>query len=206
MFHRRLLYRTLLALRMGCSMLGCGPSPLHFRKNSRNVGPWCGPNQRVQIGQRVVGHVGFGENKWKNFLVDDAGKEYEPEELAEQVWSYLEKTGDAKTIKDAFSKEAYFPRMALVSVKTVVVILEPEWNAALRDQIGTSPKKYHWLALISAERYPPAFKEGLQWFSPELKQRLTSHRFSGAGVAEIAPANGTLKLIREGDTCRTERE
>jgi hypothetical protein len=196
---------SLLDLLLCFSMTGCGADPLVIRKNDTN-GPWCAPNRRVQFGQRVVGHVGFGENKWKIFLVDDAGKEYDPAKLADQVWSYLERTGDAKIIKEAFTREAYYPGMTIVSIKPIVVILEPNWNADLRKRIGTSPERYHWLALVSAERYPPSFKEGLQWFSPDLKQRPTDLAFSRAGVAEISLKNGKLKLIRAGGDCKITRE
>jgi hypothetical protein len=202
MIHRSKLCIAVLDLLLCFSMTGCGgANPLVISKKPPYPGPWCGPHQRVQIGMRVVGHVAFGEKKWKYFLVDDAGKEYDPEKLADQVWSYLERTGDAKKIKEAFSRDGYYPRMIVVSIKPVVVILE----TYPAKQLGTSADRYYWVAQIHAMG-DPIYQEGLQWFSPDLKQRPTNLAFSDAGVAEISLKNGKLKVIREGDKCVSTRE
>jgi len=206
MIHRSMLCLSLLNLLLCFSMTGCdGSSPLRIKKNPKNVGPWCGPNQRVQIGERVVGHNPNLGVIHRTFLVDDAGKEYDPKKLADQVWSYLEGTGDAKKIKEAFSSDGYYPRMIVVSIKPVVVILETYQDAALPKQLGTSTERNYWVAQIHALG-DPVYKDGLQWFSPDLKQRPTNLAFSQAGVAEIALAHGKLKLIREGKDCKTTRE
>jgi hypothetical protein len=188
------------------SMTGCGGAgPLRMKTNPRNLGPWCGPKQRVQIGERVVGRAGWNGNKWKDFLVDDTGKEYDPEKIADQVWSYLERTGDAKKIKEAFTRDGSYPRMIVVSVKPVVVILETYQGAALPTQLGTSPERYYWVAQIHAMG-DPVYQERLEWFSLDLKQRPTELAFSEAGVAVIPLPKGKLKLIRDGDKCKTTRE
>ena len=217
MLRRSIHYLCLVDLLLCFSITGCGGAgPLRIRKKSTILGPWCGPNKRVQFGDRVVGHVHDGP-KLKTFLVDDEGQEYDPAKLAEQVWSYLERTGDAKKIKEAFAKEADYPRMTIVSIKPVVVILGThQVDAAVRKksqddyasmkQIGASAERSHWLAFISSEHYPLSYKEGLQWFSPDLKQRPAKLAFSAEGVAEVPVPNGKLKLIRNGDECQTARE
>jgi hypothetical protein len=153
---------------------------------------------------RVVGKAGI-ENKWQNFLVDETGKEYDPEDIAELVWSYLERTGDAQTMDEAFRKDGQFPIMTVVAIKPLVVILEPNQNTALQKQLGGSLKRYHRLHSVYTERHPQ-FKEGLQWFSPDLEQRLIALIFSQDGVAEIKLKAGKLKLIRESDKCNVTRE
>lgn len=205
MIHRSMLCISLFDLLLCFSMTGCGASPLRMKNNPRNVGPWCGPNQRVQIGERVVGKVGFGENKWKEFLVDDAGKEHDPEKIADQVWSYLERTGDARKIREDYSKAAYYSSMIVVSINPIVVILETHQDADLRQQLGAAPERYYWVAQVYAMRDPP-YREGLQWFSPDLKQKPVALLFSDAGIAEIALGKGKVKLIRKGDECKTTRE
>jgi hypothetical protein len=217
MIHRSMLCISVLDLLLCFSMTGCGGAgPLRIIKNPKYRVPWCGPNQRVQIGERVVGHNPNLGAIHREFLVDDAGKEYDPKKLADQVWSYLERTGDAKKIKEAFSKEAYYPKMTIVSINPVVVILEiHQVDAALRKksqddtasmkQIGTSAERSYWVANIYAMG-DPVYQEGLQWFSPDLRQKPINLAFSKAGVAEISLANGKLKLIREGDDCKTTRE
>jgi hypothetical protein len=199
--------RIALHLLVCCSTAGCyGSGPLVMRKDRANLAPWCGPNRRVEIGARVVGHVGFGEKRWKEWLVDDKGKEHDPEEIADGAWSYLERTGDAKRIEDAFSKDAYQATMTLVSINPVVVILDTFQDAAaLKPTPGFAYEKWHWRAQVSAIRDPP-FRDGLRWFSPDLKQRPTQLAFSADGVAEIRLPKGKLKLIRHGDKCETTRE
>jgi hypothetical protein len=194
----------LLDLVLCFSMTGCGARPL-VKTHLKVVGPWCAPNHRVQIGERVVGHVHDG-NKWKLFLVDDAGKEYDPDKLADQIWSYLERTGDAKKIEEAFSKEAYQSNITVVSVNPLIVILGTYQDASwLKQNREFAHKRWFWHSQVSSLGEPP-FREGLQWFSPELKQKPTNLAFSQGGVAEIPLADGKLKLIREGDRCKTTRE
>jgi hypothetical protein len=193
----------LLDLLLCCAMTGCGTRPL-VKTHLKVVGPWCAPNHRVQIGQRVVGHVHDGP-KWKLFLVDDAGKEYDPDKLADQVWSYLERTGDAKKIEEAFSKEAYLSNITVVSVNPLVVILGTYQDPSWLKQERHAQQKWFWRSQVSSIGEPP-FREGLQWFSPELKRSPTHLDFSKEGVAEIPLPSGTLKLIRDGDKCKTTRE
>ncbi|HET6325588.1 MAG TPA: hypothetical protein VFG04_12995 [Planctomycetaceae bacterium] len=188
------------------SMTGCGrPGPLVIDKKQPDYAPWCGPNRRVQIGQRVVGQVHDGP-KHRQFLLDDTGKEHDPERIAEQVWAYLERTGDARKIAEAFGKEAYVSTMPVVSINPIVVILETHQDAAwLKQPREMADKAWYWRAQIQPNSNP-RFSDGLQWFSSELKQKPTRLEFSKSGIAEIALPNGTLKLIREGDKCKTMRE
>lgn len=188
------------------SILSCSRTePLVFRDNPEIMGPWCAANQRVKIGKRVVGRVHEGD-KWKDFLVDDSDNEYDPDQLAEQVWEYLEGTGDAESLKDGFSKDGSLPRLSIISLKPIVVILEPEWNLTLKKQLGNSLERYHWLSLVSIYRQSPSFHEDMQWFSPELKQRPIKLSFSGDTAVEILISNGRLRLVRDGSVCRITRE
>ena len=61
------------------------------------------------------------------------------------------------------------------------------------------------LLTIAATSWPH-YRDGLQWFSPDLKQRPTALSFSRAGVAEITLPKGKLTLTRDGDKCKTGRE
>jgi hypothetical protein len=185
-----------------CLMTGCmGNNPLIEAKVPAERCPWCGPNQRVKFGQRVVRYAGVGKI-WQNFLVDDKGKVYDPREMADDVWSYLERTGDARKIEKAYRKDGYYPRMMIVSIKPMIVILETNRNITFA---GKSQERYYWVANIHASA-TPLFQNGLRWFSPDLKQRPEILTFSEEGVAEILlPKNGKLQLIRDGDTCQTRR-
>ncbi len=188
------------------SMTGCSrPGPLVISKKQPDYAPWCGPTQRVQVGQRVVGHVHDGP-KHRQFLVDDTGKEHDPEKIADQAWSYLKRTGDAKKIIEAFAKEAYVSTMPVVSINPLIVILETHQDAAgLKQPREMADKDWYWRAQIQPNS-KPHFSHGLRWFSPELKQAPTKLEFSKSGVAEIELPNGKLKLVREGDRCITTRE
>lgn len=195
-----------LGVFLGSSLTGCGrPVPLVIRDNQPHYSPWCGPDRRAKIGWRVVGHVHDGA-KHKDFLVDGTGKEHDPEEIADLAWSYLERTGDAREIEEAFVKEAYQSRMPVVSIDPVVVILEtyrdPSWRNQARD---FARNRWYWTAQIQPNS-EPRFCEGLRWFSPDLKQRPTKLVFSEAGVAEILIPGGKVKLVRSGDICKTTRE
>jgi hypothetical protein len=203
MIHRLLIYLALIALPC-CLAIGCGSSgPITIRK-SKFIGPWCAPNQRVKVGDRVVGHVHDGP-KYKNFFVDDTGVEHDPDKLAETAWSYLEGTGDAKRIKEAFSKDAYCPEMVIVSIKPIIVILQTKQDAELRKQASNSPPRWFWVSRISPGG-EPAYQQDMQWLSPDLKQKPTKLIFSLGGVADIPLGNGTLKLTHIGERCTTERE
>ena len=188
------------------SMTSCSrPGPLVISKKQPDYAPWCGPNQRARVGQRVVGHVHDGP-KHRQFLVDDTGKEHDPEKIAEQVWAYLKRTGDAKKIIEAFGREAYVATMPVVSINPLIVILESHQDAAsLKQPREMANKDWYWRAQIQPNS-KPRFSDGLRWFSPELKQAPTTLEFSKSGVAEIELSNGKLKLVREGDRCTTTRE
>jgi hypothetical protein len=198
--------RVVLGLVFCVCLTGCGrPGPLVISKKQPDYAPWCGPNRRVQIGQRVVGHVHDGP-KQKEFLIDETGKEHDPEKIAEQAWAYLERTGDAKKIGDAFGKEGYQSTMPVVSINPVVVILATHQDAGWLNQPREfAGKAWYWRAQIQPNS-KPRFSDGLQWFSPELKQPPTKLDFSKSGIAEIVLPNGKLKLVREGETCTTTRE
>ncbi|HTI49463.1 MAG TPA: hypothetical protein VL475_00875 [Planctomycetaceae bacterium] len=185
---------------------GCGePAPLKISAKQPHYAPWCGPNERVQFGQRVVGHVHDGP-KHRDFLVDDAGQEHDPEKIADAAWTYLERSGEARKIQERFVNDAQQTTMPVVSVNPVVVILvtypDPSWQGKPRD---FGHERWFWPAQIQPNS-DPRYHEGLMWFSPELKQKPTKLVFSEAGVAEIVLPNGKLKLVREGDQCKTERE
>jgi hypothetical protein len=167
--------------------------------------PWCAANRRVKIGQRVVGRVHDGP-KYKDFLVDDKDKEYDPEEIADRAWSYLERTGDATRIEETLGKDACPTSLSLVSINPVVVILsthhDPAWQKQNRD---FAYQRWSWTAQIQPNSDPP-FRERLQWFSPDLKQGPTDLAFSEAGVAEIPVPDGKINLVRQGDKCASKRE
>jgi hypothetical protein len=195
-----------LGVFLSFSMTGCDRSgPLVISTNQPQYAPWCGPNRRVKIGLRVVGRVHDGA-KHKQFLVDEAGNEHDPDKIADQAWSFLERTGDAKRIEEAFVQDAYQSRMPVVSINPVVVILEkhrdPTWRNSAHD---SAQPRWVWLAQIQPNS-APHFSEGLQWFSPELKQQPTKLAFSDSGVAEILLPSGKVKLIRSGDVLQTTRE
>ena len=197
---------TVLAVLLCFCTTGCGRSgPLVISKNQPGYAPWCGPNRRVKVGLKVVGRVHDGA-KYRQFLVDESGKEHDPEKIADQAWSYLERTGDAQKIEEAFIKEAYQARMPVVSINPVVVILETYRDSSWRNTVHDfAPKRWSWLAQIRPNS-DPHFSEGLQWFSPELKQRPTKLAFSEAGAAEILLPRGKITLVRAGDTCKTARQ
>jgi hypothetical protein len=196
-----------LGLLLCWSMTGCGrPGPLVISKKQPHYAPWCGPNLRVQVGQRVVGHVHDGA-KHKEFLVDETGKEHDPDKIADQAWSYLERTGDARKIEEAFINNAHQSTMPVVSINPVVVILvtytEPSWENKNRDP---AHERWFWTAQIQPNSNPQHSGDRVQWFSPELQQRPTNLAFSQAGNAEIQLPNGKIKLFRQGDICKTSRE
>ncbi|MBX7104994.1 MAG: hypothetical protein K1X57_12990 [Gemmataceae bacterium] len=202
---RRLL-STLIALTAGLGV-GCSPAtPLKMHKDSGTRGPWCAPNQRVQLGQRVVGKVGWGEDRWKTYLVDDTGREHDPNVIADQVWSYLERTGDANTIMRNYHQDGRHTRMTVIALKPVVVILESRPLPPGASRSIAAPERSYWVAQVSSERSHPDYRDGLRWCSPDLKQPVTPLTFSPAGEAEIPLPNGRLHLIRSGDECRTTRE
>lgn len=196
----------LLAASATFALIGCGQEPLVFRAKAP-PGPWCAANERVRVGERVTGKVAWGQDKWEHFWVDDAGKEYYPPKVADQVWSYLERTGDAKRIAEDFRKDAVATLMTVVAIKPLVVVLdshlEPSWLK--QNRTFFYPEKYYWLAQVRWEG-DPAYRDGLQWFSPELKQKPTDLAFSDAGVAEITLPKGKITLTRDGDKCKTGRE
>lgn len=206
-FRSRLPMQLLLALLACMAATGCVPTaPLKIRSDSGTRGPWCAPNQRVQLCQRVVGKVGWGEDKWRTFLLDDLGKEYDPEVIANQIWAYLERTGDADKIMKAYHQDGHQTVMTVVAVKPVVVIVEKRQLSAGTDRSIAAPERSYWVAQISSVRGDPEYREGLQWCSPDLKQRPTPLVFSQAGVAEIPLPKGKMHLVHDGAVCKTTRE
>lgn len=190
-----------------CFLLtGCGGSgPLVIKEKQPHYAPWCGPQQRARVGQRVVGQVVDG-SKYRDFLVDDAGKEHDPEQIAKEAWSYLERTGDAAKIANAFTRDAHQTTMPVVSVNPIIVIIETHFAADWQKQNRDFGKNdWYWRAQIQPNSNPH-FSEEMQWFSPELKQPPTKLNFSDAGVAEISLPQGKIILVRDGDACKTTRE
>lgn len=183
---------------------GCGNGPLVMKPNAKIPGPWCAPNQRTQIGERVVGQTAYGP-RYKQFLVDAANREHDPDTIAENVWSYLERTGDAKTIQEAFAKEGAYPKMYVVSINPTVVVMATGRDAKLPQTIGPKPERYYWKAQVYCFNLM-LYQEGLQWFSPDFKQRPTPLPFNAQGHAEIALPPGKLILQHEGDKCTTKWE
>jgi hypothetical protein len=102
------------------------------------------------------------------------------------------------------SKAADQSLMPVVSINPLVVILltyhEPGWLNQPREFAHES---WYWRAQIQPNSNP-RFAEEMHWFSPELNQGPTKLQFSED--AEIVLPSGRLKLIREGDTCKTTRE
>lgn len=200
------LFWTVLDILLCLPITGCGGrGPLTFGMHPTPFAPWCAPDRRVKIGQRVVGHVADGP-KYKDFLVDDRQKEYDPEDIADRAWSYLERTGDATRIEKALAREGCQTTMSIVSINPVVVVLsayhDPAWLKQNRD---FAYQRWYWRAQIQPNSNP-RFRERLQWFSPDLKQAPTDLAFSAAGVAEIPLPEGKLKLVRQNDQCATTRE
>lgn len=194
----------LLILMSLATLAGCGPGPLVMKPNAKIPGPWCAPNQRAQIGDRTVGNTPYGP-RHKQFLVDSASREHDPDTIAEQVWSYLERTGDAKTIQDAFAREGSYPKMFVISINPTVVVLATSRDPKLPQTIGTIPKRYYWLAQVYCFNLI-VYQDGLQWFSPDLKQRPTPLTFNPAGQAEIPLTTGKILLKHEADKCTVVRE
>jgi hypothetical protein len=199
-------HRIVLNVLVCLAITGCGRTgPLTFGMHRTPFAPWCAANRRVKIGQRAVGRVHDGA-KYKDFLVDDKEKEYDPEDIADRAWSYLERTGDARRIQDALGKDSCPTSMSIVSINPVIVILstyhDPAWQKQNRE---FAYKRWAWPAQIQPNSDPP-FREGLQWFSPDLKQGPIDLAFSEKGVADIQLPEGKLKLIRQGDKCSTRRE
>src|SRR5262249_36587358 len=158
-------------------------------KKQPSYAPWCGPQVRVKVGDRVVGHVHDGP-KYKDFLVDDAGKEHDPEQIAELVWSYLERSGDARKIEHAFRKDSYQTTMSVVSINPVVVIMGSYLDASwLKQNRDFAHQKWFWRAQIQPNSDPP-FRETLKWFSPDLNKKPIALTFSQTGVAQIALPRG----------------
>lgn len=189
------------------SVAGCHrPGPLVIRNKQPHYAPWCGPNLRVRIGQRVVGHVHDGP-KHKVLLVDDAGKEHDPDKIADDAWSFLERTGDARKIKEAFVNEAIQSTMPVVSINPVVILLVTRTERSWQNK-DRSPRheRWYWTAQIQPSSDAQHCRERMSWFSPELKQAPKELKFSEAGVAEIPLPNGTLKVVRDGETIKTTRE
>lgn len=200
------LFRILVLVALFISISGCGSqAPLKIKPHLNDKGPWCAPKQRVQIGDRVVGKVGWGENKYKNFLVDDEGIEYDPDKIADQAWSYLERTGDARSIEQAFAKDGYLPRMIAVSLKPLVVIVQPRWNTHQLKTAGPKLERYSWTSTIGSA-CDSEYSTGMQWFSPDLDQKITNLTFSEDGVAEIKLKSGRLTLIHDGKQYKTTRD
>lgn len=190
-----------------CSATGCHrPGPLVIRNKQPHYAPWCGANVRVRIGKRVVGHVHDGP-KHKDFLVDESGKEHDPDKIASEAWSYLERTGDGRKIKEAFVNEAIQSTMPVVSINPVVILLVTHTERSWLDK-DRSPghERWFWRAQIQPNSDAQHCREKLLWFSPELKQAPRELKFSDGGVAEIPLPNGTLKVVREGDSIKTTRE
>jgi hypothetical protein len=204
MIHSSRLCLALAAL-LFCLALGCGngggSSPA--AKKNKTTGPWCAAHQRIKIIDHIIGHDQVG-NKYKELFVDDEGQEHDPEKLADQAWGYLEATGDARKIKQAFS-DGQSPDLVIVAIKPLIVILGTHQDANASKKVGDSPGRWYWLGQV-ATRGDPAYQKDLQWFSPDLKQKPTKLVFSLGGVAEIPLGNGTLKLTHTGEKCKTERE
>ncbi len=199
-------FRILVLVPFFISIVGCGSNaPLKIEPHLNDKGPWCAPKQRVQIGERVVGKVGWGENKYKNFLVDDEGKEYDTDKIADQCWSYLERTGEARNIEQAFAKDGYLPRMIAVSLKPLVVIVQPRWNTHQLKTAGPKLERYNWTSTIGSA-CDSEYSAGMQWFSPDLEQKITNLTFSEDGVAEIKLKSGRLSLIHDGKQYKTTRD
>ena len=96
--------------------------------------------------------------------------------------------------------------MPVVSINPVVVILETYRDPSWRNQVRNfAHNRWYWPAQIQPKS-EPRFRERLQWFSPDLKQRPEKLAFSEAGVAEILLPGGKVRLVRSGDLCKTTRE
>lgn len=184
---------------------GCGQRQL-VRLETRKGCPWCGPNRQVQVGERSMGKSFYGDI-WKEFWIDDSGREYDPAEAGQQVWDYIATTRLAKTIDDARQHNQACAQMQIIAVDPMIVLLYPSEHQRLRGvgqnlSMGTR----HPMELASTPDRVPVFAEPMHWLSPELKTGPVEIRFSESGVAEIPLTAGKIRLVRAGDQCRITRE
>src|SRR5436190_24084821 len=108
---------------VGAALIGCGPSPL-VKLRTHPGCPWCSPNRQVQEGRRSMGQSFYGDI-WKDFWLDDAGKEYDPEAVSKKVWDYLKTTGDVAKVDEALQSGKCPAQMRIVSVNPIVVLVQP---------------------------------------------------------------------------------
>lgn len=196
---------VLLAITACFTLTGCGPGPITGLRT--HVGcPWCAPNRQVREGQRSTGKSFYGDI-WKSCWMADNGQEYDPEQVAQQVWNYLKTTGDAAKIETARIQGACTHWMRIVSVNPVIVIRIPCQHPRFA---GTSSLQSHGTKLPLELSFVPKeemfFDEPMEWLSPDLKKGPIKLSFSDQGIAEIPLPSGKLRLSRNADRCQITRE
>lgn len=196
---------TLCSLMLGMVLIGCGQRPL-ARLRTQAGCPWCAPHKQVQVGDRSQGKSFYGDI-WKRFWIDDQGNEYDPEQVSQQVWTYLTQVGEAAKIDQTRKTGACSSQMRIVSVNPVVVLLEPCQHRRFDPSKGLVG---HGTKLAQELAYTPDsdmyFDEPMQWLSPDLNTGPTLITFSPEGIATIPLKSGQLRLVREGERCKVTRE
>jgi hypothetical protein len=204
MSHRAILTFFMAMTILGV-LVGCGQRKL-VRLQTRVGCPWCGPNRQVQVGQRSMGKSFYGAI-WREFWIDDAGQEYDPEKVGKDVWGYISTTRLAKSIDDAKQQGQACAQMQIVSVNPIIVLLYPSEHQRLNGvgqnlSMGTRhPQELAW-----TPNSAPDFAEPMQWLSPDLKAGPTDITFSVAGEAEIPLKTGKIKLVHTAGVCKITRE
>lgn len=192
-----------LAIVLAATVVGCG-RPLQ-RLETRAGCPWSGPKQQVQVGRRSMGHSFYGEI-WKEFWVDESGREYDPEEVSKKVWKYIETTNLAKSIRLAGNKHGC-AQMQIVALNPTIVLLYPSEYQRLKG-VGENLSKGTRMAqeLAYQPLNNPIFAEPMEWLSPDLATGPQQLKFSANGEAEIPLKSGRIKLVHSGDHCLVTRE
>ena len=153
------------------------------------------------MGQSFYGDI------WKDFWLDDSGKEYDPEVVSKKVWDYLKTTGDVSKIDKALQSGKCPAQMRIVSLNPIVILVQPCQHKRfehLKVHVSHGTKSAQELSFVpDRDMY---FDEPMLWLSPDLKTGLTAITFSVAGTAEISLDKGKLKLVHEGDFCKVSRE
>jgi hypothetical protein len=194
---------ALVAAILSAFVMGCGGGGgRRLKANTTPQCPWVAPNRQaeaayVHVRDHGWGGGGTGYNVW----IDESNAEHKIEHVQERVWAYMEKTGVAASIKAAETNGQLSTRAAIVSIKPTIALLVPCPPYGPRN-----PYKGRHGADEVGFGISVSYHDGMQWCSPDLKQRPTEIKFSDKGVAEIVLPTGKLRLVRESRRCSVARE